>query len=152
MVKQIRTVPIAGAFALLLFIGTSAQVSSPPRGTGQEWLSWSPEQRRVFVGAYLQGYLMGKTDARIAADELFELDKPVHDLKDTVDARCFRHAKAYSRDSADYTAVITDFYTNHAKYRNIPRSYLMLLLTDDRYKTADEIYQAALKGEIRTNF
>jgi hypothetical protein len=130
----------------------AAQVSTPRPGSGEEWLSWKPEERRLFVGAYLDGYQRGKTDACIAAGELFDQHKPVHDLEDLPDRRCFRHAKAYSRKPDDYVAVMTNFYTNHPQYRNIPRIYLIFLLTDDRYKTADEIYQAALKGEIRTDF
>jgi len=104
------------------------------------------------MDAYLDGYVSGKMDACSAAGDLFELDKLVQDPNDIVSARCLRHAKAYSRASDYYVKVITDFYTKYPKYRNIPDVYLMFLLTDDRYKTADEIYQAALEGKIRTRF
>ena len=143
---------IVGVFSVLLVASTPARMDSQAIATGEEWLSWSQQQRSVFVDAYLMGYLSGKSDACIGAADLFELDKPVQDLNESVDRRCFRHAKSYSKRADYYTGVITQFYTEHPEYRNIPNIYLMLLLIDDRYKTADEIYQAAVKGEIRTDF
>ena len=104
------------------------------------------------MGAYLDGYASGRMDACSGANDLFELDKPVQDPKDIVSARCLRHAKAYSKSPDYYVKVITDFYAKYPKYRNIPNVYLMFLLTDGRYKTAEEIYQAAVGGKIRTRF
>lgn len=152
MQKRNRPLLLVGALSLLALTGTIAQVSQSRPGRGQEWLSWSPDERSVFIGAYLQGYLMGKTDACIAAGELFEQHKPVHDLEETPDRRCFRHAKSYSRTSADYASVITDFYLKHREYENIPVDYFMLLFTDDRYKTVGDIEQGIAKGEVRTIF
>jgi len=143
---------IVGVFSVLLLKGMAEEPPSSAVVTGEEWLSWSPEQRTVFVDAYLMGYLRGKSNACIGAAELFEVGKPVHDLNESVDRRCFRHAKSYSRGADHYANLITEFYREHPEYRNIPNVYLMVLLTDDRYKTADEIYEAAVKGEIRTNF
>jgi len=151
MAGRARSFATTGALAAIMVIATRVQVASPPR-SGQGWLSWSPQVRSVFMDAYLDGYVSGKMDACSAAGDLFELDKLVQDPNDIVSARCLRHAKAYSRASDYYVKVITDFYTKYPKYRNIPDVYLMFLLTDDRYKTADEIYQAALEGKIRTRF
>ncbi len=142
----------SGVLAALLLFAVTVHFASPPRDRGDEWLSWSPEVRTVFADAYLSGYLRGKSDACNAADSLFELDKPVHDIKDTVSNRCFQHAKSYSKAPDYYVKVITDFYQKYPRYRNIPYVYLIFLLTDDWYKTADEIYQAALAGQIRTTF
>lgn len=152
MATRARSFATAGALAAILVIATGIQVASPPRWSGEEWLSWTLEVRTVFVDAYLDGYVSGKMDACSTADDLFELDKPVQDPEDIVSARCLRHAKAYSKASDYYVKVITDFYTKYPKYGNIPYLNLMLLLRDDRYKTAEEIYQAALEGKIRTRF
>lgn len=151
MATRARSFATAGALAAILVIATRVPAASSPRW-GEQWLSWTPEVRTVFVDAYLAGYVDGKIDACVVADALFELDKPIQDPKDAVSARCLRHAKAYSRASDYYVKVITDFYRNYPKYGNIPYFNLMVLLRDDRYKTADEIYQAALEGKIRTRF
>ncbi len=151
MAGRARSFASTGALGAILVIATAVQAASPPRW-GEEWLSWAPQVRSVFMDAYLDGYVSGKVDACSRANDLFELDKPVRDPKDIVSARCLRHAKAYSKASDYYVKVITDFYTKYPKYRNIPYLNLMLLLTDDRYKTADEIYQAAVEGKIRTRF
>jgi len=105
----------------------------------------------VYVDAYLSGYVSGKTDACVAAAELFEGGKQVS-LDDTVDKRCFRHAKAYSKARGDYLIFMTEFYVKCPKYKTVPYTYLMLQLTDDRYKTAEKLCQMAENGEIRTSF
>lgn len=142
---------ITAALAALLFAGASAKPSSQSGGTGEEWLSWTPEQRSVYVDAYLTGYTSGKTDACIAAAELFEVHKRVTP-EDTLDRRCFRHSKTYSRSRDDYASLLTEFYARCPERKNIPYAYLMIQLTDDRYKTAEVLCHAAEKGEIRANF
>ena len=150
MNRQATVLP-AVTLAIGLFVSTIAQVSVP-QGAGKDWLSWSPEERSVFAEAYKAGYVSGKSDACEAAARLFEPHERVTDFSRSASARCLQHAKAHSKTIDHYTEVITTFYSKYAKYEGIPYAYLMLLLTDDRYNTADEIYQAALKGEIRTNF
>ena len=153
MATKARTLLIIGVFLIL-----NARADQTPSSSasavviGEGWLTWSPEQRIIFVDAYLIGYWRGKSEACLAADSLFELDKPVRDPNEIVVARCLRHTKDYSKDADHYTSVITKFYTEHVEYHNIPNVYLMRLLIDDRYKTADEIYQAAVKREIKTDF
>ena len=151
MITKARTFAAVGALALLFLVVAAARVASPPRWRGEEWLAWSPQVRSVYGEAYLAGYLNGKLDACNAAMDLFELDKPT-DLSNTVATRCRSHAKSYSKTSEYYVKVITDFYQEHPEYRNFPYAYLMFLMTDNWYKTADEIYQAAVEGKIRTTF
>jgi len=145
LVTLILTVVIAFAHA------GGQRRPSPPLG-GEEWLSLTPQTKSYLIGAYLDGYLAGKIDACAAADDLFAEQKPIHDPKDSVDQRCVRKAKSYSKDVDDYIGVLTDFYTKYPQHRNIPNLYLIQILTDDRYTTADGIYQMAVKGEIRTDF
>jgi len=137
---------------MLLLLGAFPQDRSLARRTGREWLSWSPEERSVFVEAYLAGYMSGKTDACEAAAQLFEPHEHIVDFAHSASARCFQHAKGYSKTVSHYAGLMTDFYTKYPKYGGISDVDLMLLLTGDRYRTADEVYQAALKGEIRTPF
>ena len=65
---------------------------------------------------------------------------------------CLARLESYSKHSDAYTTVLTDFYTSHPEYRGIPSAYLLEFLSDRRFKTADQIYQMALKGEIRSTF
>ena len=58
----------------------------------------------------------------------------------------------YSKDADVYAIVLTDFYTKHPEYQNVPYSYLLSFLSDRQFKTADELYQMALKGQLRTHF
>ena len=67
MAGEMRIVAIAAALATLLFAGVSASTSSHSKGTSEEWLSWTSEQKGVYVDAYLSGYVSGKTDACVAA-------------------------------------------------------------------------------------
>jgi hypothetical protein len=145
----------AATLLILIFVIGLADAGSQrrvaPRRDGKDWLSFTAQTRSYLVEVYLDGYLDGKTDACAAAGDLFE-QGPVHDPKDSADQRCFRKAKSYSRDVDDYIGVLTAFYTKYPQFRNIPDLYLIQTLTDDRYTTADGIYQMAVKGEIRTNF
>jgi hypothetical protein len=151
MIGKVSIMVIGTTLATLLLAGTSAPTSSRSTMAGEGWLSWTPEQRNIYVDAYLSGYISGKTNACIAAAELFEGGRQVS-LDDAADRNCFRHAKAYSKGRDDYAALITGFYTKCPKYENAPYAYLMLQLTDDRYKTAEGLCEMAEKGELRTNF
>ena len=120
MLRKARTYITLGALAIPLLAVAAAQLASPSRGRGDECLSWRPEVRTVFVDAYLGGYNSGRSDACMAADDLFELDKAVQNIEDTVVQRCKRRAKSYSRPPDYYVNVINDFYKKYPKYRNIP--------------------------------
>jgi hypothetical protein len=152
MSKRVRGALAVAALSIFALFWAFGQTSGPPRGRGEEWLSWSPEQRLVFVGAYLQGYLMGKLDGCNAAGELFEQHKAVRDPDDLPERRCFRHAKGYSRNADEYATLIAAFYAKHVEHRDMPVDYFMLLFTDDRYKTVTDIEEGIRKGEVRTRF
>jgi hypothetical protein len=144
--EKLRPLVLAGVLGVLVVIGTLGQSSSSPSGLGKEWSIWTPSERRVFVAAYLDGYLRGKTDACVAAGELFEQQKPIADLEETPDRKCFHHAKGYSRTADDYEAIITAFYAKDKKYEEIPVEYLMLLLTNARYQSSSDIEEGMRKG------
>ena len=123
----------------------------PRNATGQEWLLWNPAERSAFTIGYKDGYLRGTRKACDAANDLFEVGGG-HRLGKDPSARCQAQMGSYSKDSDACTAVLTDFYTRDPAYRNIPFVYLFSFLTDNRSKTADQLYEVALKGQMRTNF
>jgi len=153
----------AGALAVLLILGNGEQVSREQVDRGGEWLSWSPGEQAVYVDGFITGYLQGSLSACETADKLFEVNKP-HSLGDEhrpseiPSARCLARMETYSKasyregfgpDFTAYTDVITEFYTKHPEYRGIPFVNLMKLLSDRNYKTSDQLYQMAMKGELR---
>jgi hypothetical protein len=51
-------------------------------------------------------------------------------------------------DYGVYTKVITEFYLKHPEYRKIQSVILMHHLTDQEFKSADELYTLAKRGDI----
>jgi len=165
MAGAVRTILAAGTIAALLLGSGAASSSSEKPESGQEWMSWSPAERTIFIAGFIDGYLRGTHQACLAADNLFEVGKP-HRLgdqdhpSDMPSARCLAEVDTYSKykrvgskvDFSSYTDVITEFYGKHPEYQSIPNTYLLRFLSDRQYKTADQLYQMALKGEIRTSF
>jgi hypothetical protein len=141
----------AGAVAMLLLVSIAASVTPPQPGTGHEWVSWSPEQRLTFMDGFWAGYVMGTHNACDVTNDLWEVGK-MHRIGDDPSGRCLARVELYSKDPQSYATVLTDFYTPHPEYRNVPVVYLMRFLSDSKPKTADELYQMALKGQLRTVF
>jgi hypothetical protein len=153
-----------GAVAILLIVSMAPQVRLQAQeiARGREWLSWSPAQRGTYVDGFITGYLQGSLYACEATDRLFEVGIP-HRLGDeehpseVPSARCLARMEKYSKikyteasgqDFSAYTDVITEFYTKHPEYQGIPFGNLMKWLSDRNYKTADQFYQMALKGDL----
>jgi hypothetical protein len=151
-----------GTLVILVVICVAAQVRTDQVDRGGEWLSWSPGQRATYVDGFITGYLQGSLSACEAADKLFEVNKPhslgdEHHPSEIPSARCLARMEEYSKakytetsglDESVYTDVITEFYTKHPEYQGVPFVNLMKLLSDHNYKTADQLYQMALKGEL----
>jgi|SRR6267154_1843859 len=152
-----------GAVVILTMICAAAQVHPEQLDRGGEWLSWSPGQRVTYVDGFITGYLQGSLSACEAADGLFEVGKPhslgdEHHPSEMPSARCLARMEEYSKaryteasgpDFSAYADVITDFYTKHPEYRGIPFVNLVKSLSDRSYKSADQLYQMAVKGELR---
>ncbi len=154
MTSKARTLVIVGICIVFFFAAIKFSTSSVPRaqsGTGREWLAWTPAERSAFMNGYLTGYLRGTSKACNATDYLFEVDKP-HSTADRPSERCHGRVESYSKDLDAYTTVLTDFYKKHPQYENVPSAYLLSFLTDNQFKSADELYEMAQKGELRTNF
>jgi hypothetical protein len=151
MTKAFRASLIAGVFAILLLGTNAVQVPTAQRDRGQEWLSWSSPQRNVYIDGFVTGFTQGTHGGCATADDLFERGQP-HALGDQPSTRCLKALDSYSKDPEAYAAVITSFYTQHPEYQRVPFFYLLRFLSDRQFKTADQLYQMALKGELRTNF
>ena len=158
-----RTCLVGFILSAALCFTSSAQTNQLLHSRGGEWLSWSPGEQAVYVDGFITGYLQGSLSACETADKLFEVNKP-HSLGDEhrpseiPSARCLARMETYSKasyregfgpDFTAYTDVITEFYTKHPEYRGIPFVNLMKLLSDRNYKTSDQLYQMAMKGELR---
>ena len=121
---------------------------------GLQWLSWTPVERENFVYGYIHGYANGMNEACLAADELFEKDKPHVIGHDNVpssfpSARCRRSVAQYplikisptkGPDFSPYTEVITEFYTKHPEYRDTLFTRLMEFLASPKNLTSDDLY------------
>ena len=159
MSRMVRIFFVIGAFMVPLFFNGAAPASREKVDAGTEWLAWSSTERELYVRGFIEGYWNGSLAACKLADDLFEVGIQ-HRVGEGPRARCENHLEHYTKiktsDSgfnfSAYTSVITDFYTKHPEYHNIPESYLLSLLNDRNYKTADQLYQMALKGEISTHF
>jgi hypothetical protein len=164
MTLAIKRISGAAAIALLLIIASGAQVGPVQLDRGGEWLSWSSRERAEYVDGFIAGYLQGSHQACEAAEDLFADPKASYRLGDEnhasemPSARCLARTEKYSKakyregsglDLTAYTEVITNFYTNHPEYRGIPFVNLLRLLSDGTNKTAEQIYQMALRGELR---
>jgi len=156
-------VTIASSIILVVVLA-AAQVRPDQFGRGGEWLSWIPSERRTFVGGFVSGYFQGFHQACEVAQELFGEPGKTYRLGDDhhpsemPSARCLARMEKYSKakftetsgpDFGAYAGVITEFYTKHPEYRGVPFVNLMKLMSDRNYKTADQLYQMALKGELR---
>lgn len=136
------------ALTAISLIGIAFSRSSGGIRSGKEWLSWTPQQRLMFVETYVSGYTAGKTDACITAAELLAPNEKITNFSHQASADCIRRTKSYSRSASYYSDLITTFYKSCPKYDQAPDFYLMTLLTDDRVKTADDL----CKEGVRTEF
>jgi hypothetical protein len=160
MPRTLRILQMMWVCMALVVIPCRATVSSPAAAAeGKEWLAWTQAERSAYTQGFIEGYWRGSESACAMTDKLFEVGKP-HRLGQEPRGRCEASLEKYSKikitdsgpDFSAYTTVITDFYSGHPEYQNIPKVYLLSLLTDQNYKTADQLYQMAAKGEIRTHF
>jgi hypothetical protein len=147
--------------ALLLMLSTVSDSRSQNskrvdlfRHPGKQWLSWTFGERENFVYGYIQGYGHGMNEACLAADDLFDKNKPQAIGHDNVpstfpSARCRASVAQYKNvkidlstgpDFGSYTTTITEFYTKYPEYRDTPFTHLMELLTGGEKLTANGLY------------
>lgn len=141
-------------------IYATSQATLEQPGRGQEWLSWTAQQRTSYVYGLLDGYLTGFGDACSLADQLFDDGKAKrlgdeHGPGDFPSARCLVHrgkfAKAKTNDGvvdvSAYTDVVTELYRDHEDCRDLPFA-LALTSLGNKYSTSEQLYEMARKGEL----
>jgi hypothetical protein len=150
-----------GALAIILTICIAAQLHPRQPGSGGQWLSWSASERDTYVDGFISGYLEARLVACDASDHLFEVGQP-HRLGDEQhptempSGRCLASVDTYTKykytnsaiDFSAYTNAITEFYTKYPEYQAIPVPNLMEFLSDKKYRTADQLYEAAKRREV----
>jgi hypothetical protein len=159
--RRITKMFLSCVIALPLAAPFAARIGPTQVDRGEEWLSWSPTERSAFVRGYLTGYSTGTHAACNLTDDLFGAGKP-HRPDEQPSARCEARLETYSKygsggggqepNVTSYTDVITSFYEEHPQYRTIPFVYLMSFLSDHHFKTTEDLYQMALRGQMRTSF
>jgi len=151
---------LAIGLSAVFIVAMGADVDKPKDlYEGKEWLAWTPKERNVYMQGFIQGYWGASHDACRLADDLFEVGKP-HRLGQEPSGRCQERLGNYTKirmedsgpDFSTYASVLTEFYTKHPEYQNIPKVDILSFLTDRNFKTADQLYQMAVKGEMRTHF
>lgn len=153
------------SFFALISGCTKHQLDKNDVHRGGEWLAWTPTERAIYVDGYIMGYGSGAADTCSKADGLFEVNQSHgfddHDQSTLPSARCRASLDRYTKGTVEpnlsvnndaYSAVITRFYEKYPKYRNIPFFYLLSELSDSKYKSADNLYSLAERGELRTVF
>jgi len=166
---------MTSGFRLLLAfcLTTNAAISLLPGQTprpypwsGDEWLSWSASERKIFVRGYIDGNLAGSWSACEAANDLFENTQDHHlgdatHPSDIPSVRCLARRPTFSKVGSSrngptglstYTGIITEFYTKHPEYRKVSFDFLLLYLNDKKFKTADELFEMAKRGEMNGVF
>jgi hypothetical protein len=159
MSRMLRALALTEIFFALV-LPAAAGVNNPTGiGAGKEWLGWTPSDRNSYVRGFIEGYWRGTNGACMLADELFEVGKS-QQLGRGPSARCQASLETYTRiktpDSAPdftaYTTVITELYTKYPELQDIPVVFIMRFLTDQNFKTADQIFQIEAKREVPTHF
>jgi hypothetical protein len=128
------------------------QPKRPVALDGKQWLEWQSSGREDFVMAYIGGYSKGVRDACVLHD-LDPYVKPGHpgDCSAKAPRYSLKSDSAGNVDLSAYTNVLTKFYTEHPEYQSISYVLLMPYLTDEQHKTADDLYNMAKTGKIRTS-
>lgn len=161
MPRAARHFLVVSMFALLSLADIAAQVRPDQMGQGGQWLSWGQEKRLTYVAGFLDGYISGTYHLCDAADKLFKVNDPSRVSNQAMPGAeasvlCLASRNSYSKqysssgiDFSPYADVITEFYMKHPDYTAVRFPELILFLGDGKCDSAEDLYQRALKGELR---
>jgi hypothetical protein len=156
--SESRTVISIVVFAFGLMTG--CRQSKPVSGSGDEWLSWTPNEKRFFVMGFVDGSGSGSVEACVKMDDLTVVNdrKPEDGLLDTPSARCRNAYGKFSKvritgsgprgareDVSAYTNVLDDFY-RYPECRAMPYSILLTHLDDNEFKSGEDLYKFVRSG------
>lgn len=156
MSRMMKTLSVIGVCVALALVMGAGSATAERLNEGKEWLAWTPVERNVYLRGFIEGYWRGSQSTCALADNLFEVGKP-HRLGQEPSGRCEARLEEYTKikttdsglDFSAYTTIITEFYTKYPEYQNIAKAHILYFLSDRNFKTVDQLYQMALKGEIR---
>jgi hypothetical protein len=161
MPRTTRYSLIVSVFFLVSLVNMMAQVRPDQMGQGVQWLSWSQEMKVTYIAGFVDGYLSGTYHLCDTADKLFTVKDPHHASDQAMpgseaSALCLAGRNDYSKeysgkgiDFSPYADVITEFYTKHPDFSAVRFPDLMLFLGDGKCDTSDQLYQRAVKEELR---
>jgi hypothetical protein len=157
----------AGVLICLLFQHVlQAETGAKGNGFGAaaEWKALSIQERTSYVEGYVVGYGVGSSDVCEDADRLFATAGPVY-LKDgtlnnpvTICKASLDHFTRMGKrgevrpNYSVYSDVITDFYNKYPKYSNMPFSFLLAMLSDKNFKTADQLFQKLERHDMQLTY
>lgn len=134
--------------------------TQPVSGSGDEWRSWTPNEKRFFVRGFVDGSGSGSVEACAKMDDLTVVNdqKPEDGLVDTPSVRCRQAYGKFSKiriagsgpkearvDVSAYTNVLDDFYS-HTECRAMPYSILLTHLDDNEFKSGEDLYKFVRSG------
>ncbi len=153
-------------FVAIYSLGCGTRTGLKDGNPGAQWLSLTSGERSNIISAYVQGYEDGMYRACSSAaklgdeDEAFFIQNGIRHQKISYE-RCRAGVAEYTNyglqngkgaDCQIYADTLTEFYSRHAEYRDIPFSYLMEFLTSREHKSAQDLFVMAQTGAIRTKW
>ena len=150
---------LVGSVIALSCLKPAAQLQASPGG---HWLSWTASEKNAYAGGFIDGYLTGTTEICQDAGHFLKGgnmhssgDRP--QTPSSASAACFASGGNYSRqysgnagvDFSIYANIITEFYTKHPEYRAVSFRKLLLSLRDGASNSEGQLYQKALRGDLR---
>jgi hypothetical protein len=154
-------------FAVVLVIGCNRQ--KPTLGSGDEWRSWKPNQKRSYIVGFVDGWSTSSSKACDKIDDFTTIAQdnkadPSHKFDNVLplpSARCREASDKFSKeqlsgvdqtslrgmfvDVSVYTNVLDDFY-RHPECRPMPYSILLAHLNDNEFKSGEDLYKFVRSG------
>jgi hypothetical protein len=147
---------------LVIAVANLESATPLPANPGAQWLSWTATEKNAYVGGFIDGYLSGTTEICQAAGQFLKGGniRSSGDRAETpssASAACFATGGNYSKqysgkagvDFSVYANIITEFYTKHPDYRAVSFRKLILSLRDGVCNSEGQLYQKALRGDVR---
>jgi len=155
--------------ALILCLTAGCKQKQPIAGSGDEWLSWTSDQKRFYVAGFVDGWGNGSSEAcekiddftTIGADNVTD---PTHKFDNVIplpSSRCRHASDHFSKarlsggdptsgrgvfvDVSVYTNVLDDFY-RHPECLRMPYFVLLAHLNDREFKSGEDLYKLVRSG------
>lgn len=155
--KPVSPVIVIAVAFLFCIIATSCKREKPMMASGDEWRSWTKDQKHAYLVGFLDGQPAGASQVCNKMDDLTRLKNP--DPQNPVDSpslRCRNAREEYSKahliapdpgtlggaslDVTAYSNVLDDFY-RHPECRAMPYVILLSHLDDKEFKSGEELFR-----------